>query len=65
MGSSDSSSASDLNASVQVVRELRVVPVDLAAVIQLVLAAGLPLLAVVATQMPLSELARWLVSAIL
>lgn len=65
MGSSDSSSASDLNASVQVVRELRVVPVDLVAVMQLVLAAGLPLLTVVATQMPLSELARWLVGAIL
>jgi hypothetical protein len=65
MGSSDPSSTSDLNASVQVVRELRLVPVDLAAVGQLVVAAGLPLLGVVATLMPLKDLVRWIVGAIL
>ncbi len=65
MASLDSSSVSDLNASVEVVRELRLVPVDAAAVVQLVVAAGVPLLAVVATLMPLSELARWIIGAIL
>ena len=65
MGSPDASSASDLNASVQAVRELRIVPVDGAAVIQLALAAGIPLLAVVATQMPLVDLAKWIVGTIL
>jgi hypothetical protein len=65
MGSPDSSSASDLNAIVQVVRELRVVPIDGAAVVQLVVAAGVPLLAVVATQMPLVDLAKWIVGTIL
>ena len=65
MGSSDASSASDLNASVEVVRELRVVPVDGAAVVQLLVAAGVPMLAVVATQMPLSDLAKWIIGTIL
>jgi hypothetical protein len=65
MGSSDPSSASDLNASVQAVRELRVVPIDRAAVAQLVVAAGVPLLAVIAKQMPLVDLAKWIVGTIL
>ena len=65
MGSPDASSASDLNATVQAVRELRFVPVDVAAVIQLAFAAGIPLLAVVATQMPLMDLAKWIVGIIL
>ncbi len=65
MGSSDASSASDLNASVQMVRELRFVPIDAAAVIQLLVAAGVPLLAVVSTQIPLIDLARWIVSTLL
>lgn len=65
MGSSDPSSASDLNASVQAVRELRLVPVDRAAVAQLVVAAGVPLLVVVSTQIPLLDLAKWIVGTIL
>jgi len=65
VGSGDASSASDLNASVQAVREMRIVPVDRAAVAQLVVAAGVPMLAVVATQIPLLELARWLIGTIL
>ena len=65
MGSVDPSSASDLNASVDAVRGMRVVPVDRAALVQLVAAAGLPMLAVVATQVPLMELVRWIVGAIL
>ena len=65
MGSADPSSASDLNASVQAVREMRVFPIDGAAVVQLVAAAGVPLLAVVATQIPLVDLAKWIVGTIL
>jgi hypothetical protein len=65
MGSSDPSSASDLNASVQAVRELRLVPVDRAAVVQLLVAAGVPLLAVVSRQIPLVDLAKWIVGTIL
>jgi hypothetical protein len=65
VGSGDASSASDLNASVQAVCEMRLVPVDRAAGAQLVVAAGVPMLAVVATQIPLLELARWLLGTIL
>lgn len=64
VGSTDASSAADLNASVQAVRELRVFPIDGPALVQLVLAAGVPLLAVVATQMPLLDLAKWIVGTI-
>jgi hypothetical protein len=35
------------------------------AVVHLVVAAGVPLLAMVATQIPLSDLARWIAGAIL
>jgi hypothetical protein len=65
LGSPDPSSASDLNASVQAVQDMRIVPIDVVAVIQLVLAAGLPMLAVVTTQIPLGELVKWLVGTIL
>lgn len=44
---------------------MRLVPVDRAAVAQLVVAAGVPMLAVVAAQIPLRELARWLLGTIL
>jgi hypothetical protein len=65
MGSPDPSSAADLNSSVEIVREMRVVPVDGPAVVLLAVAAGTPLLAVVATQVPLTDLARWAIGAIL
>jgi hypothetical protein len=65
MGSPDPSSASDLNASVQAVQDMRVVPVDWVAVVQLMTAAGIPMLAVVSTQIPLGDLVRWLVGTIL
>jgi hypothetical protein len=65
MGSPDPSSASDLNATVQVVPELRTFPMDRAAVMQLIIAAGIPMLAVVATQIPLAELMQWVVGKIL
>jgi hypothetical protein len=60
MGSPDPSSASDINATVTAVLDMRFAPVDRLALVQLVVAAGLPLLAVVPTQVPVAEVARWL-----
>ena len=60
LGSADPSSASDLNASVQAVLDMRTIPVDRSAVVQLVVAAGVPLLAVVVTLVPLPDLIRGL-----
>ncbi len=65
LGSPDPSSVSDLNVSVQAVLALRVIPVDGSAVAQLVAAAGVPMLAVLATQMPLIELGKWIMGVIL
>ncbi len=65
LGSPDPSSVSDLNASVQAALTLRVVPIDIAAAAQLVVAAGIPMLAVVATQIPLVEVGRWIFGVIL
>jgi hypothetical protein len=65
LGSPDPSSANDLNETVKVVREMRFVPVDMATVLQVVIAAGVPLLAVVATQIPLADLVKWIVGTIL
>ena len=64
MGSSDPSSPSDLNACLQAVQEMGVFPVDRSALVQLVIPAGAPMLAVVATQIPLGELVKWLVGTI-
>ena len=64
LGSPDPSSVSDLNAAVQAVQDMRVLPVDRFAVVQLIVAAGVPMLAVAGTQLPLSELAKWLVSSL-
>lgn len=58
IGSTDASSLVDLSASVAMVNEIRVVPIDRFAFIQLVGAAGLPLLAVVLTRVPLDEIAK-------
>jgi len=65
MGSPDPSSASDLNATAEAVQQQRFIPVDFLAVAQLVLAAGVPLFAVVATQMPIGNLIKWIVGAVL
>lgn len=65
LGGPDPSSAADLNSSVQAVRELRVVPIDGPAVVLLVVVAGVPMLAVVATQIPLADLVKWIVGTIL
>lgn len=65
MESEDISSLSDLNATVEIVRQLRYIPVDLYAVLQSVVAAGVPLLAVVLTQVPIGNLIKWIVGVIL
>jgi len=64
VGSPDPSSASDLNATVELVQQVRCVPADLPAVLGLVVAAGVPLLAVIATQIPVIALLKWVVGSI-
>ena len=64
MGSPDPSSASDINAAVGSVLDIRFIPVDALAVVQVIIAAGVPLLAVVATQVPIADIAQWLVGRI-
>jgi hypothetical protein len=65
IGSPDFSPVSGLSASLQTVRKLRVVPVNGAAALQLVIAAGIPLLAVVAREVPLADIMKWIVGKIL
>jgi hypothetical protein len=65
LGSADPSAAADTNAIVGSIWSLRVVPIDLSTVISVALAAGLPMLAVLATQMPLEELAQTIVGVLL
>lgn len=64
LGSTEPSSTADLNASIEAVQRMRFVPVDLPAVLQLLIAAGTPMLAVVATQVPFGQLVRWVVGNI-
>lgn len=65
MGSSDLSSITGLNACIKSVEEIRIIPVDRTAVLQLLAAAGIPMLAVVATQVPLAEIVKWFIGKIL
>ena len=65
LSTNDASTAADLNAAVASIWDMRVIPVDRGTVLSVALAAGIPMLAVLATQMPLKELARSLVSAVL
>lgn len=60
MGSPDPSSASDLSATFELVQQQRFIPVDFPAVLQLVIAAGVPMLAVVVTQVQLANLVKWI-----
>ncbi|MEH6570697.1 MAG: hypothetical protein V7709_16575 [Halioglobus sp.] len=64
LGSTEPSSVSDLNASVQAALDMRLIPIDRTNVIQLILAAGLPMIAVVLYIMPLVELLLWIVGVI-
>jgi len=65
IGSPEPSSVSDLNASVETVLRMRLFPVDRAAVVQLVIAAGVPMLAVVGSQVSFLELLKWVAGSIL
>ena len=63
--SADVSAAADTNAIVGAIWGLRVVPIEFPTVISVALAAGVPMLAVLATQMPLDQLAKTLMGALL
>ena len=65
LGSPDPSSVSDLNACVQTALGMRIVPLDWAAVLQILIAASTPFLVVVASQIPLTEVLKWLLGTIL
>lgn len=65
LGSSDPSSASDLNASVQIVNEMRTFPVDRAALLLLLASAGVPMLIVAALQMPVADLLKLILGVLL
>jgi hypothetical protein len=65
MGSSDLSAVTGLAASIKAVESIRIVPVDRAAFLQLLGAAGIPMLAVVATQIPLADILKWFLGKIL
>jgi len=64
MGDPDVSSSADLNASFEAIETLRIVPVDRDAVMGLLAAAGVPMLAVVATRIPLVELLKFIAGAV-
>jgi hypothetical protein len=65
LGSTDVSSAADLNSIAASPYALRMIPVGRAEIVQLLLATGIPMLAVVATQMPLTEFAKRVAAAVL
>ncbi len=58
LGSVDPSSVSDLNASVQVVNEMRTFPIDRSALILLLGCAGAPLIVAAGLQMPVADLIK-------
>ena len=64
LGSTDPSAASDLNARVQGVLEMKIFPVNRAAVLQLAIAAGIPFLAVALTQIRFVDLVSLMLGAI-
>jgi hypothetical protein len=64
LGSADVSSAADLAPIASSPYSLRMFPITLSVLIQLALSAGLPMLAVIVTQMPLSEFLKRVVAAI-
>jgi hypothetical protein len=64
LGSPDVSSVADLNACVQEAHNMQIIPLSLGCVLQTLVAAALPFLVVVATQVPLAEILKWFVGAI-
>jgi len=65
LGTPDISSLSDLTAVVQSIRAMRVFPVGTETLVPLLIATALPWLAVVATSVPLAELFKTVVKALL
>lgn len=49
----------------QAVQGTHVVPVDRTAVLQLVASVGIPMMPVIATQVQLADLAKWIIGKIL
>lgn len=64
-GTSELSAISTLNSSIKAVQEMKLVPFDRGAVVQLVVAAGAPMVAVVAQLVPLADLGKWFLGKIL
>lgn len=58
--SGDPNLASSLSGSVAAARSMRILPLERMAVMQLAVAAALPMLAVVSTQVPLMDIAKWI-----
>ena len=65
LGSADPSSVSDLNAAVEIVHQMRCLPVDRGAVLLLLASAGLPVLVVAALQMPVADLLKLILGVLL
>jgi hypothetical protein len=65
IGSPDFSPVAGLSTNLQTARKLQMVPVNRSAVVQLVIAAGVPLLAVVVREVPLADMVKWIVGKIL
>jgi hypothetical protein len=65
LGSPDPSSATDLNSCVQAALDMRIVPLDWAAVLQILIAAGAPFLVILASLVPLGQIVKWLLGALL
>jgi hypothetical protein len=54
----------DINASVQTALDMHIVPLDRAAVLQILVAAAAPFLLFLATQVPTAEVAKWIIGTI-
>ena len=65
LGSADITSAGEMNAAVESVHNMRLIPIDSVSVYQLIIAAGIPMIAVISTVLPISELLKWLTGTVL
>ena len=65
MGTSDIQSLADLNGSLEIVREMRIVPISNKAVLTIVTLTLAPIAPLLLTMMPVEELAKTLFSILL
>jgi len=65
LGSPDPSSVADVNASVQTALDMHIVPLDRTAVLQILVAAAAPFLLFLVSQVPATEIVKWIIGAIL